>query len=842
MKKYKLLTTNLFAAGIHFDPFRCQNISFMLINYLKITFRNLASNKVFSFINIFGLAAGLATCMLIMLYILEESSYDKQFADADRIYRIAMAATTTASDNEKWSSQPAPSAWALKAENPAVEQSTRLLKFPNMDNVLLKYEHNKISRRFFESNGFYVDSTFFQLFNYDFKYGNSTTALNQPNSLVIAESIAGKLFGNEDPVGKPVTIGLPFGDFTYTVTGVFANAGLKSHIPANFFLSMRNSDLGLFVAANDSWTTNSIFHTYVKLKPGSDPAVFEKTLTPFFYRHAGAELKAMGVTKTLFIQPLRDIYLRSQIGNEIAPNGNIKFLYILGSIAGFILFIACINFMNLSTARSQKRAREVGVRKVLGANRNALVRQFLGESFIVSTISFVIAMVLTYLFLPVLNQLTGKQMVMSKDPRWMGWIAGLILATGFLAGLYPAFFLSSFKPVSVLKGKILHKFSAVAIRKGLVVFQFTISICLIFAVMVIWRQLNLIKNQDLGFSKNQQIILPMSAKQVAMNYTALKNALIQNPAVKSVTSGSSYPGIANINDMLFYAEGKPRTDFVDISVISTETDYLKTLGLTLLEGRSFEKANGEGDTASIVLNETALKDLGYKSGEAVGKKINYDFQGVHHTLEIVGVVKDFNFESLYNTIKPLAFSPTNFFANKYNYAIVNVQTNNWAKVLSGLEKSWNTINPSTPFTYSFLDQDFARNYEKEEKTSGMVICFMVVAVLVACLGLFGLAAFSAEYRTKEIGVRKVLGASVSSVAALLSKEFIQLVILAIIIALPLASFVMQKWLEDFAYRIHFSWWMFFTSGLVAVLIALVTVSFHAIKAGMSNPATSLHAQ
>jgi putative ABC transport system permease protein len=327
-----------------------------------------------------------------------------------------------------------------------------------------------------------------------------------------------------------------------------------------------------------------------------------------------------------------------------------------------------------------------------------------------------------------------------------------------------------------------------------------------------------------------------------MNYTALKTKLIRLPAVQSVTSGSSYPGIANINDMLFYAAGKPRTDFVDISIISTEKDYLKTLGLKLLEGRSFEKANEDADTASIVLNEKAVKELGYKTETAVGKKVNYDFQGAHHTLEIVGVVRDFNFESLYNPIKPLAFSPTNFFANKYNYAIVRVQTNSWAAVLSDLEKSWNTINPSTPFSYSFLDQDFARNYEKEQRTSGLVIYFMVIAVLVACLGLFGLAAFSAEYRIKEIGVRKVLGASMGSVVTLLSKEFIQLVILAIVIALPLGTYVMQRWLQDFAYRIHISWWMFFVSGLFAVLIALITVSFHAIKAGLSNPVINLRSE
>ncbi len=813
----------------------------MIKNYLKITFRNLSRNKVFSFINIFGLATGLATCMLIMLYIIDESSYDKQFKDADRIFRIA-ASSPTGKDNEKWSSQSAPMAWALKAEIPAVEQSTRLLKLPNMDNILLKYENDKESRRFFESNGYYVDSTFFQIFSYSFKFGNITTAIINPNSLVLSESVAGKLFGNENPVGKPVTIGLPFGDFTYTVTGVFVNAGSKSHIPANFFMSMRNGDIGTWVSSNDNWTMNNIFHTYVKLKPAADPVAFEKGLTPFLYKHAGTEMKAAGLSKNLFIQPLPAIYLHSQIGNEIAPNGNIKYLYILGTIAGFILFIACINFMNLSTARSEKRAREVGVRKVLGANKASLFRQFMGESFVVCIIALSFAAVLAYLILPGFNQFTQKQLQFNNSGGMVMWIGVLILFTGFLAGLYPAFYLSSFKPASVLKGKMLNSFSALAIRKGLVVFQFTVSICLIFASLVIWRQLDLVNNQDLGFNKSQKLILPMQGKKEAMNYTALRSELSRHPAVKSVTSGSSYPGIANINDMLFYAEGKTRTDFVDISTVTIERDYLETLGLTLLQGRGFPETNENADTASIVLNESAVKQLGYNTSTAIGKKVYYDFQGINHTMEIVGIVKDFNFESLHNPIKPLAFAATNFFGNKYTYAILRVQTNNWGQALAGIEKTWNKINPSTPFTYSFLEKDFANNYEKEQRTSHMIIYFMIVALVVACLGLFGLATFSAERRTKEIGVRKVLGASVGSMVALLSKEFIKWVVLAIGIALPLSAYMMQKWLDDFAYRIHLSWWMFFASGLLAILIALITVSYQSVKSAMANPAKSLYVQ
>ncbi len=498
--------------------------------------------------------------------------------------------------------------------------------------------------------------------------------------------------------------------------------------------------------------------------------------------------------------------------------------------------------MNLSTARSQKRAREVGVRKVLGANRSALIRQFLGESFIISFIALILAIFMVYLILPAFSEFTQKQLGFAGSGSWILWLVLLILFTGFMAGLYPSFYLSSFKPVSVLKGRILNSFSAVAIRKGLVVFQFAVSVCLIFSAIVIWSQMKLVQNQDLGFMKDQQLILPMPGKLVAANYTALKTELVLQASVKSVSSGSSYPGIANINDMLFYAEGRPRTDFVEMSMITIEKDYLETLGLKLLEGRSFPETDGNADTASLVLNESAVKELGYTVNAAVGKKVNYDFQGTHHEMEIVGVVKNFNFESLHHAIRPMAFSATNFFANKYNYAIVNMQTKNWATALTAIEKSWNKINPSTPFTYSFLDQDFAKNYEREQRTSGMVTYFMLIAVLVACLGLFGLAAFSAENRTREIGVRKVLGASVGSVTALLSREFIKWVLLAISIALPLAAYIMQKWLNDFAYQIHLELWMFLVSALMAVLIAFITISFQTIRAARMNPAISLQTQ
>ena len=810
----------------------------MLKNYFKIAFRNLARNKAFSFINIFGLAAGLATCLLIMLYIFNESSYDKYHKDGDRVFRIA----STSGKGESWAAGPGPLSWGLKNELPEVEQSARLLTFPDIATMLMKYQSSSESKQFFETNGYYVDSTFFQLFTYDFIYGNAATALDQPGSTVISKELSNKFFGKENPVGKPILITTPFGEMNYTVTAVFTSEKRKSHIPANFFLTMRNNDMWNWVQNQTRWTTNNIFFTYIKLKEGVNAQTFEKKLNPFFDKHAGADMKAAGFSKTLFMQPVKDIYLHSNLGNEIGANGNINYLYLLGSIAAFILIIACINFMNLSTARSQKRAKEVGIRKVMGVQKRSLIYQFLGESFLMCLIALILALGLAWAIIPVFNSLTQKNIKPFDEPSLIGWIIALTGVTGLFAGLYPAFYLSAFKPVSVLKGKIMNNFSAAAIRKGLVVFQFTISICLVLGAIVIWQQLDLLKNQQLGFNKEQKIVLPMqqSYKNSESNYTPLKNELLKVPGVQAVSSGSTYPGIPDLNDMLFYAEGKTASDVVDIRLSAIENQYIETLGIQLLSGRTFSK-EFTADSASIILNEAAVKQLGYEPVNAVGRKIQYDFAGSHAALLVVGVVKNFNFESLHSEIKPCGFT-TGVFANKYGYVIASLKTTDYAASLKAIENSWVKLNPGTPFVYSFLDKDFQRNYEKEQQTSLIIVYFTIIAILIACLGLFGLAAFSAEQRTREIGIRKVLGASITDVTALLSKDFIKLILIAIIIASPLAWYCMNKWLQDFAYRITISWWMFAAAGLLAVLIALVTVSFLAIKAGIANPVKSLRTE
>lgn len=802
----------------------------MLKNYLKIALRNLLNNKGYTAINVFGLGLGLATCLLIVLYISDELSFDKHHRSADRLFRIAMEVR-----NEKWAGTPGPVAAGIKTDFPEVESVTRVLKFSGVDRMLLENRNGKKAVPFYETNGYYADSTLFDVFTYDFKYGNARTALKRPNTLVLSENVAEKLFGNIDPVGEVIRVGLTFGDFDYTVTGVYRN-NQKSHIDARFFLSMQNGDMGGWVVSQNNWAVNNIFQTYVKLRDGSDPQVFESKLTPFLNRHGAADLKALGVSKELFIQPVTDIYLKSSIGNEIAANGSITYLYIFGSIALFLLLIACINFMNLSTARSEKRAKEVGVRKVMGAVRHSLVYQFLGESMMLAVMGLAIALLVVQLLLPYFNNLTGKNLDMFVHPPFLYWMAGITFFTGLVAGLYPAFYLSSFKPVSVLKGRLVNVASAVFLRKGLVVFQFTVSIILILGAIVIGQQLSFLQNRNLGFDKEQKLVVPFRTAKATTNYNAFREEVLRIPGVQAATSGSVYPGIENIEDLLFYAENKTVHDAVDIHFATVGDDYIETLGLKMATGRSFTKVFG-GDSSSIILNETAVRELGYDMASVVGKNVFFELAGKRRSLQVVGVVKDFNFRSLHEEIKPYAL--TTSITDKYQYFIANINAKDYAAVLAAAGAAWKRLNPDIPFSYSFLDQDFQKNYEKERRTGSIVLYFTCIAVVIACLGLFGLAAFSAERRTKEIGVRKVLGASVGSIARMLSGEFLGLVCVALVIATPVAWVGMRQWLQGFAYQVGIQWWIFPVTGLFAMGIALLTVGFQSVKAALMDPVRSL---
>ncbi len=818
----------------------------MIKTYFKIAWNNLKKNKIFSFINIFGLSVGLASCMLITLYILNEISYDRYQQNGDHIYQVGTTFIQQGKET-KMPNTPAPMAQAMQMDFPEVEQTTRLMGLFAEDKTLLQYKgKNEEPRSFYETKGYLADSAFFRMFTYRFIEGNASTSLNEPRTVVLSEDIAKKLFGNQPALNKLIHISSSSnGDNDFLVTGVFRPHSKPSHIDGRFFLSMKGGDIETYIRENGtSFATNNMFFTYLQLKPGSNSKHLEAKFPAFIDKYAGTDLKAMGFGKKQFLTQLKDIHLRSGMDSNVTPPGSITYLYILASIALFTLLIACINFMNLSTARSSKRSAEVGIRKVLGAEKSSLVRQFLGESVFMSLIAFAVAFTITELLLPAFNSVSGKQLTLSFTENIL-IIAGffiLSVVTGLFAGTYPAFYLSSFKPIKVLKGRFSNSLAAVSLRKGLVVFQFIISVVLIIASVVISNQMNYLRSADLGFDKERQIVVPLRSGTAKKIYTSFKSELAKQPQISGVGASLYNPGIFNPSDNLFYKEGQNMNDAKRTRMNWVDAGYLKTLNMKPVAGRLFAE-EFPGDTSNrMVLNETAVKEIGLGSPqEALNKKVYFDYQGTQYAFEIVGVVKDFHFEDMHLPITPYGYRVNNT-NDQFNYMMVHARPGDMGSLLKTIEANWHKLNPNEPFEYSFLDEDFQKNYDAESRLASIVGYFTLIAILICCLGLFGLATFSAEQRIKEIGVRKVLGASVTGIVALLSKDFLKLVIIAIVIASPLAWYVMHTWLQDFAYRVNISWWVFVLAGIMAAAIAFITISFQAIKAANTNPVKSLRTE
>ncbi|HNO99261.1 MAG TPA: ABC transporter permease [Ferruginibacter sp.] len=818
----------------------------MIRTYFKIAWNNLRKNKVFSFINIFGLAAGLACCMLITLYIRNEVSYDKYHKHAADIYQLGTNFIREGKET-KMSGTPAPVAQAMQFEYPEIEQTTRLLALFNEDKTLLQYnEKNAAPQSFYETKGYIADSSFFRVFTYDFLEGNPATALNEPRTVVLSEEIARKIFGNQPALNKLLHISSGTnGDYDFMVTGVFRPVSKPSHIDARFFLSFKGGEIEqLANRMATNFANNNMFFTYLQLKPGTDVAALQAKFPAFIDKYAGKDLKAQGFYKKQFLTKLTDIHLYSGMNQNVTPPGSVTYLYILTSIALFTLLIACINFMNLSTARSSKRSAEVGIRKVLGAEKSALVRQFLGESVFMSLIAFVFAFALVWFLLPAFNKLAGKELSLSFSQNTISIIAFLALSviTGIVAGIYPAFYLSSFRPVKVLKGRFSNSLAAVSLRKGLVVFQFVISVALIISSVVIASQMRYLRSADLGFDKDQQVVIPLRSATAKQMYPSLKNELAKLPGVTNVGASLFNPGVFNPSDNLLYKEGQTMNDAKRTRMNWVDAGYLQTLNIKPVAGRLFSEAFPADTSFRMVLNETAIRDIGFPSAQdAVGKKVYFDYQGQQYGFEIVGVVKDFHFEDLHLPITPYGYQ-LNSNLDNFNYMLVHTRSADMKALLSSIGAGWHRLNPNEPFEYNFLDEEFQKNYQAEDRLAGIVGYFTMIAILICCLGLFGLAAFSAEQRVKEIGVRKVLGASVSGIVGLLSKDFLKLVFVAIVIASPLAWYIMNKWLQDFAYRVDISWWVFVVAGIGAVLIAFITIGFQAIRAATVNPVKSLRTE
>ncbi len=794
----------------------------MFKNYFKIAFRNLWRHRVFSGINILGLAVGMTACFLIFLYVRFEMSYDNMHSKSSDIYRIICDIKTPTE-----TLKPNGPSWAvgphlMKGDFPQVVASARI----TTDEILVR----KGNVKFQEKNSIWADSTFFDIFDFKLVRGNRHTALNEILDVVFSESAAKKYFGKTDPLGQTVLL---TGDgLTAKVTGIMQDIPENSTIKADMIVSM-NTITRKFNPELDNQWGNYGNNTFVLLKPGASPELFAKQLPAFLEKMNGTEMKKLNMYPTLMLEKLKDVYLRST--RDDAKTGNIKNVYIFSIVAVFILLIACFNFINLTTARSAERAKEVGIRKVVGAGRQQLTWQYLGESVIVCLIAFFISIGAAALLLPSFNTLAGKTISAGIFEHW-GMIGALFIASigiGLLAGIYPALVLSSFKPVSVLKGRFSTGTKGILLRKVLVVSQFTISIALIISVLVVYLQLNFMRGQDLGFSKDQMMILDTYGDPAKEAFMQTVGAL---PNVKSVTMSSSVPGGGNPGAYSQIQNVKGEMQIANLDLYFVDWDYIKQFNIKMAAGRAFSRDFQTDTTQAMILNESAAKQFGYRTPQdAVGR--NFDQWG--RKGKIIGVMKDFHFKSLQDEIKPLSMRIE---PKGCNLVSVKISANNLPATISVIEKKWNTLMPSRPFSYFFLDEFFDKQYRAEQRFGQLFLNFAILAIIISCLGLLGLASYSTMQRTREIGIRKVLGATVPNIVNLLSRDFLKLVAVAVVIASPVAWIVMHRWLQDFAYRIPIFWWVFVVAAITAALIALITVSFQAIKAAVSNPVVSLRSE
>ena len=803
----------------------------MFQSYIKTAFRFLRKNRAFSLINIIGLAIGTLCCLYIVLYVKDQYSYDQQYDHAKDIYRV-IADIEISGDKHTMATASPPIGPAMKTDFAEVEQFTRVMPTLGASQHQLIYK----DQSFYEKDAFLVDSTFFDVLTYHFTAGSPVNVLSEPNSIVLLQPVAAKLFGGENPIGKVITINDPWGKHDFAVTGVVDESLGKSSLHINMFIKMNQGGFGSDFLNNSTWSGNNFTYTYVKLKPGVNPVVLEQKLPAFLSRHGEQQLKNLGMKKVLHLQPASVIQNTAGYEAESGETVSTSFLYMLILIAVLIQVIACINFMNLSTARASKRAKEVGIRKVVGAGRRSLILQFLGESFLLALIGVLISVPLLAWTLPYLNDITQADVHLSLLANYQVWgvLGAIVLVTGVAAGSYPAFYLSAFQAIKVIKGNFTSHVSAAGIRRSLVVFQFALSIILITGIIVIYSQLEYIKHKDLGFEKDEQLIFSFNTEETRSRMSAFESDLLQLSEVKTVSKTNTYPGAENFNDWPVFLAGGSLANGIDQQNIWSDEHIIKALGIKLIQGRDFRIH----DSMAVIINETLAAHLGLKPEAALGKKL---YTGDVRVFQVVGVMKDINYRSLHDNVAPFMvyYNPT---SDGIHYLIVNINSRNYASLLEKMKGIWHKDLPSTPFDYLFLDDEVQKLYVAEITMSHIINSFTLMAILISCLGLFGLAAFSAEQRSKEIGIRKVLGASIPGIIQLMSKDFLKLVMIAFVIATPISWWAMHGWLQAFAYKVDLSWWMFALAGVLAVFIALFTVSFQAVKAAVANPVRSLRSE
>jgi len=805
----------------------------MIRNYIKTAWRNLVKNRVFSFINVFGLSVGLACCMLIAAYLYSELTYDTYAAKYKQLYRVGVKTLANGGMTDFVSVDVAVGE-GIKHSYPEVSAYTRLLQ---QGPTFVSYKE----KQFKEQKIAIADSNFLRVFSIPLIRGDDKTALTEPNSVVINKDMAKKYFGDEQPIGKM----LKFGNGLAKVTGVIDKVPANSHFHYDAFVSMST------IGHNQQQTWSNIgFYTYLQLDKNADPKKLEaqfpklvaEHVVPEVQRDMGVSLaeaqKAVG-TFVFYLVPVTDIHLHTSTKYDLEPNSDISYVYIFGALAFFILLLACINFTNLSTASSARRSKEVGIRKVMGSLKEWLITQFLVESVMLTVCSMLLALALTFLLLPYFNNLAGKHITFGFFLNYKAILIGLglTLLVGILAGLYPAFFLSSFRIINVLKGSTgTEPAKKNFLQSSLVVFQFTVSTALIICTFIVYQQLHFMQSKKLGYDKDQLLVLS-DTYTLGNNEFAFKDQLTHDSRVVNATVTTDIPGNGNMNGTQIYAkerQGDETKNEIHCNIYRVDANYLPTLGIKLIDGRAVSP-DFPGDSASVVINQAAQRDLGWGNVNPIGKTI---VRSGRREFTVVGLVADFNYSSVKDKVAPLMMLAN----HRHGNIVLKIKTADVSGLLSSIKNQWNDYKATSPFSYYFVDEQFASLYSSEQRTGKIFTSFAVVAVIIAGLGLFGLAAFMIKQRVKEIGIRKVLGASSASITAMLSADFLKLVLIAIIIAFPLTWFAMYKWLQDFAYRIDIQWWVFLLAGVVALLIAFVTISFQSIKAALANPVKSLRSE
>ncbi len=805
----------------------------MIKNYFLIAVRNFLKHKFYSLLNVAGLAAGIASTILIIFYISDELSYDMYHENVDNIYRVSVDGMFGGKEFGG-TYNPAPLAKTLVADFPEVKSAVR---FRDYGNYIAKYG----DKNFKESRFAYADNEMFDIFTYNFVAGNPETALKEPNTLVMTRETAEKYFGNEDPVGKTVLVD---NKWNYLVTGVIENLPSNTHINFDIFASLESNE-----DSRDNMWLNSNYQTYILLNENASPEeleakfspMLEKYFAPQLIQYIGATLEeflAQGNRYNMFLEPLADIHLYSDVSGGMGNRGDIKNIYIFGSIGIFILLIACINFINLSTARSSGRAREVGVRKVLGSYKKQLINQFLAESMIISVLSTLLALAIVYAVIPWFNDLAAKEYHYMQliNPVIILSILLITVFTGLIAGSYPAFLMSAFKPVSVLKGNQGSGSKNSRLRNFMVVSQFVVSIVLIVGTTVIYKQLSYIMNKNLGFDK-EQVLVVRDAWLLGDKVEVFKDALKSNPDVVQASISGFLPVWSFRSSTAFFNEGEVmNSETSTVQNWRVDCNYIETLGMEIVQGRDFSE-DLPTDSSKIIINEACVrqfnlgqnpvgKRLGRMTGEQDNKYKYYD---------VIGVVKDFHFNTLRHKIDPLVL----YLGKNSNKVSVRLSTAEMAGVLGFVENLWNDFAPGQPFEYTFLNEDFDSMYKSETRTGQIFTVFAFLAIIIACLGLLGLSAFTAEQKTKEIGIRKTLGASVQSIMVLLSREYGKLLVIAFVIAVPVAYFMMESWLSDFAFRTEIGAFTFIAAGIIVFAVAMAAVGYHSVKAALSNPVDAL---